>query len=76
MKLACNFIKKRLKHRYFLVNIAKYLRTAFLWNISGDCYYVKSLKELQSVTKIMGKTAIWTVLCFSPLPPLNNVNEQ
>ena len=23
----------------------------------------------------MGKTAIWTVLCFSPLPPLNNVEE-
>ena len=31
---------------------------------------------LQSVTKIMGKTAIWTVLCFSPLPPLNNVGKQ
>ena len=30
----------------------------------------------QSVTKIMGKTAIWTILCFSPLPPLNNVEEQ
>ena len=24
----------------------------------------------------MGKTVIWTVLCFSPLPPLNNVEEQ
>ena len=22
------------------------------------------------------KTAIWTILCFSPLPPLNNVEEQ
>ena len=30
----------------------------------------------QSVTKIMGKTAIWTILCFSPLPPLNNVEKQ
>ena len=30
----------------------------------------------QSVTKIMGKTAIWTILCFSPLPLLNNVEEQ
>ena len=29
----------------------------------------------QTVTKIMGKTAIWTILCFSPLPPLNNVEE-
>ena len=30
----------------------------------------------QSVTKIMGKTAIWTILCFSLLPSLNNVEEQ
>ena len=27
--LACNFIKKRLQHRCFLVNIAKFLKTAF-----------------------------------------------
>ena len=27
---ACNFIKKRLWHRYFHVNFAKFLRTAFL----------------------------------------------
>ena len=31
---------------------------------------------LQSVTKIMGKTAIWTIMSFSPLLPLNNVEEQ
>ena len=30
----------------------------------------------QSVTKIMGKTVIWTIFCLSPLPPLNNVEEQ
>ena len=30
----------------------------------------------QLVTKIMGKTAIWTVFCFSPLPPLNNFEQQ
>ena len=26
---ACNFIKKRLEHRCFVVNIAKFIRTAF-----------------------------------------------
>ena len=31
---------------------------------------------LQSVTEIMEKTAIWTILCFSPLLPLNYVEEQ
>ena len=30
----------------------------------------------QSVAKIMGKTAIWTISCLSPLLPLNNVEEQ
>ena len=30
----------------------------------------------ESVTKITGKTAIWTILGFSPLPPLNNVEKQ
>ena len=30
---ACNFIKKRLQHRSFLVNIAKFLRTTILKNI-------------------------------------------
>ena len=24
----------------------------------------------------MRKTAVWTILCFSPLPPLNNFEEQ
>ena len=24
----------------------------------------------------MGKTAIWRILCFYPLPPLNNVEKQ
>ena len=31
---ACNFIKKRLQHRYFLVNIGKCIRRPILKNIS------------------------------------------
>ena len=30
----------------------------------------------QSVTKIIGKTAIWAISCFYPLPPLSNVEKQ
>ena len=29
----------------------------------------------QSVTKILGKTGIWILLCFSPLPQIDNVDE-
>ena len=35
---AGNFIKKRLQHRHFPVNIAKFVRTAFLKNTSGGCF--------------------------------------
>ena len=35
--LACNFIKKRLPHRCFPVEFAKYLRTPIL-NICEDCF--------------------------------------
>ena len=30
----------------------------------------------QSVAKIMGETAIWTISWFYPLPPLNTVERQ
>ena len=49
------------------------------------CFYIhhpikvwlfEKIFELQSVTKFMWKTAIWTILCFSPLLPLNSVDEQ
>ena len=37
---ACNFIKKKLQHRYFPVGIAKFLRTPFLLNTtSGGFWY-------------------------------------
>ena len=35
-----NFIKRRLQHRSFPVNIAKFFRTAFSQNTSGNCFYV------------------------------------
>ena len=34
------------------------------------------IAKLQSVKKIMGKTCIWTILCFYPLPHVNNVEKQ
>ena len=41
----CNFIKKWLQHRCFLVHIAKFLRIAFLQNISSGCFYRCSIKK-------------------------------
>ena len=35
----CNFIKKKLQQRCVAVNIAKFLRTPFLWNTSRGCFY-------------------------------------
>ena len=30
----------------------------------------------QSSMKITGKATIWIIVCFSPLPPLSNLEEQ
>ena len=35
---ACNSIRKRLKHMYFTVNIAKFSRTAFFTELFGGCF--------------------------------------
>ena len=38
---AYNFIKKRLQHRCFPVNIAKFVRTYFIeHHTSGDCFWI------------------------------------
>ena len=50
---ACNFIKKRVWHRCFPVNCAKFLRTPFLQNNSG-----RLLQHLATVLKV------W-IFCFS-----------
>ena len=38
--------------------------------------YQKSMKLLQPVTKIIGKTTIWATSCFYPLSPLDNIKKQ
>ena len=42
---ACNFIKKRLQHRYFLVNIGKSIRRPILKNISEQLHCWKVFCE-------------------------------
>ena len=42
----------------------------------SSCKNTYTYMNLQSVTKFLEKTAIWTVLCFSPIPPLNNIEEK
>ena len=45
------FIKKRLWHRRFPVNFAKFLRTPFLWNISGGCAWMLWLRARKSMSQ-------------------------
>ena len=37
-KKACNFIEKSLQHKFFPVDIAKFLGTPFLKNICNGCF--------------------------------------
>ena len=43
----CNFIKKRLQHRYFPVNIAKFLRTSTLKNICERLLLILVIAQLK-----------------------------
>ena len=48
MSQACNFIRKRLWHRYFPVNFAKFLRTHFLQKTSGRLLLFLPLRFLNT----------------------------
>ena len=42
---ACNFMKKRLQHRYFLANGRKFIRRSILKNVSEQQHYWKVFRE-------------------------------
>ena len=58
----CNFIKKRLRHKCFLVNSAKFLRTPFLWNTSGGCFWFQVYHV--SCTDHFARSMSGNILCF------------
>ena len=68
-----NTLIKRVDH-------IKFLRVLFdenlTWKNHINLIENKISKSLQSVTSIMGKTAIRTNACFCSLAPLNNVEKQ
>ena len=47
----CNIIKKRLQHRCFPLNIAKFLKTAFLEDTSGGCFWFFVFNLKKRITK-------------------------
>ena len=55
---AYNFIKKRLWHRCFSVDFAKFQRTPFLQNTCGCCFW-KMLRVFQLDTLIKGSVEIY-----------------
>ena len=67
LQATCNFIKKRLQHRCFPVNIGEFLRTASIKNTSGDCFCLKRvgcsllhpLKIFDKLQPIYWKILIW-----------------
>ena len=45
----CSFLKKRLQHRNSPVNIEKFLRTPYLLNTSGGCFWTVKVKRLENL---------------------------
>ena len=54
LKKVCEFIKKRVKHRFFLMNVTEFVRTDFftehLWRLFSSFYVTLSFYEEESVT--------------------------
>ena len=48
---ACNSIEKRLQQRRFSVNIAKFLRTAFILSIAGGCFLYTTSWNQQTISR-------------------------
>ena len=68
---ACNFIKKRLQHRYFLANIGKFIRRPILKNISKrlHCWKVFCENVFQIRSELSKRNywwlAVWKVAQIS-----------
>ena len=62
---ACNFIKKRLQHRYFLANIGKFIRRLILKNISErlHCWKVFCENVFQIRFKLSKRNYWWLAVC-------------
>ena len=59
LKSLFNIIKKRLQHRCFLVNIAKFLRTSFLRISANDCFCISEIQTLNNVIYTLAENFIF-----------------
>ena len=60
----CNFIEKSIRHKYFTVNITKFLSTAFLQNTSLSCfclYYCQCFPTLVLLVYFIDSFAIVSI---------------
>ena len=69
---ACNFIKKRLQHRYYLANIKNFIRRPILRNISKQLHCWKVFCD--NFFQIRSELAVWKVaqigLDWIKMPPI------
>ena len=49
--LACNFIKKRFRHKCFPLHFAKFLRTPFYMTLVDDCFYAQELCNCENLQR-------------------------
>ena len=70
----CNFIKKRLQHRYFLANIRKFIRRPILKNICKKLHFWKVFYENIFQMGSFKKYVRSKLPVFDPSHPLKRIN--
>ena len=72
----CNFIKKRFQHRCFTLNIANFLRKAFLQNTTGGCFCTLGTTVPENIDRRHGKKHSHNTFSYnymrSPTQPEHN----
>ena len=56
---ACIFIKKKLQHRCFPVNIAKFLKTPILSTSANDCFCISEIQTTNNLIYILTENFIF-----------------
>ena len=69
---ACNFIKKKLQHKCFPVDILKFLRTPILKNIYEWLLLILGYRLTSAATEIVSLVKLEMFLIFQKNPPKSN----
>ena len=69
------FIKKRLQHRCFLVNIVKFLRTSIRSTSANDCFNISEIQTINYVIYVLAEIFIFSFRIYKRFSYLRSFSD-